>query len=435
LFLAAAIAAIFFSLPPSSFTVLTGREGGAYYAAAQEYQKIAAAKGFSLKIVPTAGSVEAPKMLEEGKGDAAFIQGGIAGQGDPAKVETLTNVFYEPVWIFYRKDLAPGDPLETLPELKGKRIDIGEAGSGTNQLARLMLADAGVDETNTTFVESSSKDALAQLDAGTVDAAFMVAAPAAKTVQAALENRKLELLSLRRAEAFARRHRFLQVLNFPEDTLDLVNDVPRNEVKLVSTVANLMITRDLHPDLVRLLTLAAVQTHQDGGLFEKRREFPNADWADIAPDQEDMAYLQRIQGGNAMFDRYLPFEAAALVDRYLLFILPFVLIVLPLLSRTPLVYGWYMNSKVNHWYKTVHRIELRTGAMQLPEIDEAIGQLDAMDEKLAHELTVSTSYMPNVYTLRGHIDYVGAQLRKRRERLTSEAFAAQASATGTPRAS
>jgi uncharacterized protein len=419
-FVIGVVAAVFLSLPPHTFTVLTGREGGAYYAAAQEYQKIAAADGFVIKIVPTAGSVEALKALEEGKGDVAFIQGGIAAQGDPAKVETLVNVFYEPVWIFYRKALAPDAPIETLPELKGKRIAVGEAGSGTNQLARLMLGDAGVAATNTTFVEGTSKDAVNQLKQGTVDAAFMVAAPSSTTVQGALEDTSLELLSLRRADAFARRHRFLNVLTFPEGTLDLVNNVPRNDVKLVSPVANLMMRKDLHPDLVRLLTIAAVQTHQGGGLFEKRFEFPNVDWADIAPDKEDMAYLERIKGGNSIFDRYLPFQFAALVDRYLLFILPFVLIALPLLSRTPLVYGWYMNSKVNRWYKTVHGIELRSGTMQLPEIDVAITQLEAMDEKLSHELTVSTSYMPNVYTLRGHVDYVITQLRKRRERLTGD---------------
>ena len=179
----AIIAAVFLSLPPHSFTVLTGREGGAYYAAAQEYQKIAAAAGFDMKIVPTAGSVEALKLLEEGKGDVAFVQGGIAGQGDPAKVATLANVFYEPVWILYRKALAPDAPIETLSEFKGKRIAVGEAGSGTNQLARLMLGDAGVDATNTTFVEGTSKDAVNQLKQGTVDAAFIVAAPSSTTVQ------------------------------------------------------------------------------------------------------------------------------------------------------------------------------------------------------------------------------------------------------------
>ena len=199
-------------------------------------------------------------------------------------------------------------------------------------------------------------------------------------------------------------------------------------IKLVSPVANLMMRKDLHPDLVRLLTIAAVQTHQNGGLFEKRFEFPNVEWADIVPEKEDMAYLERIKSGNAVFDRYLPFQFAALVDRYLLFILPFVLIALPLLSRTPLVYGWYMNSKVNRWYKTVHGIEIRTDAMQLPEIDAAITQLEAMDQKLSQELTVSTSYMPNVYTLRGHVDYVITQLRKRRERLTAEAQQATPSA-------
>ena len=48
------------SMPPRRFTILTAREGGAYYQAARAYQEIAAERGFELEIRTTSGSVETP---------------------------------------------------------------------------------------------------------------------------------------------------------------------------------------------------------------------------------------------------------------------------------------------------------------------------------------------------------------------------------------
>jgi hypothetical protein len=80
-----------------------------------------------------------------------------------------------------------------------------------------------------------------------------------------------------------------------------------------------------------------------------------------------------------------------------------------------------MRNKVTRWYKFVRGIELRVQTMQLPEIDAAINELDALGDKVARELTVSDAYMPSVYDLRTHINYVSAQLEKRRAKLAHAA--------------
>lgn len=109
--IALAIYIVASSLPPRRFTILTGREGGGYYQAALEYQRIAKEKGFDLQIRTTSGSVEALKLLEDGEAEIGFVQGGIAVDADPAVLSTMASVFYEPVWIFYRKALEEGEPL------------------------------------------------------------------------------------------------------------------------------------------------------------------------------------------------------------------------------------------------------------------------------------------------------------------------------------
>ena len=127
-----------------------------------------------------------------------------------------------------------------------------------------------------------------------------------------------------------------------------------------------------------------------------------------------MTYVERIKSGDSTLDRYLPFWIAAVVDRYLLFILPIALILLPLLGRSPLLYRAYMRNKVTRWYKIVHRIELRLDNVQHTEIEAAVAELENVDQKIAHELTVANAYMPYVYDLRTHIRYVIEQAEKRK---------------------
>lgn len=421
--LAAAIVLFIATMPPRSFTWLAGRQGGAYYMSAQAYQALAQSRGFDIEIVETAGSVEALRKLENGEGDVAFIQGGVAAQGNPEKVTTLATVDYEPLWIFYRKSLAGAAPLDSFDALRGKRIAIGEPDSGTNQLARLLLPQAGMDEEDAAFVELSSADAIAGLQSGELDAALFVSNHLAPVIQTLIADPNLELMNLRYAPALARRNRFLTVVTLPRGAFDIVGDIPRQDVELLSTRANLMVRKDFHPDLIRLLSIAAVQRHSAGGLFAEPDEFPNTVYTDLPVSREAKAYLEQVKNGDSQLDRYLPFWLAALVDRYLLFVVPLLLIVVPLLSRSPLLYQWYMRNKVTRWYKTVHRLEQRVEHMQVPEIDTAIDELEALDDKLARELTVSNSYLPSVYDLRTHIQYVTGQLQKRRARLTAVAGA------------
>ena len=149
------------SMPPTKIVWLAGRKGGAYYTGAEAYQELARERGFDIQIVETAGAVQALQLLEEGEGDVAFVQGGIAAEADPEKVSALASVAYEPLWIFYRKELAGAAPLDALDQLRGKRIAIGEANSGTNQLAKLLLQDTGLDADNATLLELPSGDAAA----------------------------------------------------------------------------------------------------------------------------------------------------------------------------------------------------------------------------------------------------------------------------------
>src|SRR5262247_3590615 len=72
-------------LPPRRLVISTGREDGAYYLYALEYQRVLASQGFKLDIQPGSGSIATLRKLATGEVDAGFVQGGTA-TADPGGV-------------------------------------------------------------------------------------------------------------------------------------------------------------------------------------------------------------------------------------------------------------------------------------------------------------------------------------------------------------
>ncbi len=409
------------TMPPRTFTILTGTQEGGYYQAALAYQRIAKEKGFDLQIRTTNGASETLVLLESGAADLGFVQSGVASAGDPSKLSTIANVFYEPVWIFYRKDAFDGKPMTRLSQAMGKRVAIGPVGSGTHDLANYFLPIAGLTPENTTFLSPSFADAAQQLEDGTADVAIFVLSDSSSLPWQLIRTPGIELMNVSRANAYAFYYPWLSELVLPEAGADVADNIPAESKHLLTTVAALIARNDLHPDLVRLMVIAAIQTHRSGGKFEKPGQFPNLELTDLPVDPDADAYMRQILGGSTDLDRYLPFWLAAIVDRYLLFVLPALLILLPLISRSPQAFQWYMRQRIVRWYRLVHEIEYRSQTMDLDQIDSELQHLDEIERTIADELTVTNSYMPQVYELRQHIDFVAGKLKERKLQLQAQA--------------
>ena len=425
------IGTILAALPPRRFTLLTGREGGAYYQAALQYQAIAKEKGFELEIRPTAGSVETLSLLEEGEAQIGFVQGGIALDADPLNLSSMASFFYEPVWVFYNPDRFD-EQLTRLTQLEDKVFAIGETGSGANHLAHEMLTANRIDLDEVDVVELNSTAAAEGLRDGSIDAALFVSAPTSSLIRELMLDPDLELMSFERATAYSAQLPYLTTVILAQGAIDLRDNIPSEDKQLVSTVANLIVSNDFHPDLLRLMTIAVVTTHERGGLFEKRFEFPNFDHADLPIGAEERAYLDCIRSGESTLDNYLPFWAAALIDRYLLFVLPIALVLVPIVSRSPVLITIYNKRKITRWYSTVRSIDRRVMAMDVAEIDQALNDLELIEQRLREQVTVSENFMADYYNLRGHIDLVQSRLSHRRAILVARPQNTPPDATDSP---
>ena len=397
--------------PPKKIVISTGSESGAYYHFAQRYAAILAKNGVTLEVRASAGSLENLERLKKDEVQVGFVQGGVVPPKDDPDAEdesgllSLGSLFYEPVWVFYRGDKA----LTRLTELKGKRIAIGQEGSGVRQLAQQLLAANDI-PAGDHLVPVAGLVAAEELQQGRIDAAFIIAAETAPVVQVLIRSPGVKLMSFAQDRAYQRRFPFLTKLTFPRGVADLVRDFPPDDIKVLAPTANLIIRDDLHPALQTLLLRTASEVHGKSGFFQDAGEFP-AYMDQMLPLSPDAA--RYFKSGPPFLQRYLPFWLAVLVDRLVVLLVPIFALLIPLLKVAPAIYNWRVRSKVFRIYGELKFLEDDLKNHFDPaRLADYRSRLDALDEE-ASVLHVPLGFTDLVYTLREHVNLVGHILDKK----------------------
>jgi len=397
--------------PPKRIVITTGGESGAYYQFAQRYAAILARDGIALEVRASAGSLENLDRLKADEGQVGFVQGGVMPPKEDPDAEddsgllSLGSMFYEPVWVFYRGERD----LTRLTDLRGKRIAIGQEGSGVRQLAQQLLA-ANEIPAGDHLVPLSGLKAAEELQQGRIDAAFIIAAENAPVVQVLLRSPGIKLMSFAQAGAYQRRFPFLTKLTFPHGVADLVRDFPPDDIKVLAPTANLIVRDDLHPALQSLLLQAASEVHGKTGFFQDQGEFP-AYKDQLLPLSPDAARYYK--SGPSFLQRYLPFWLAVLVDRLIVLLVPIFALLIPLLKVAPAIYNWRVRSKVFRCYGELKFLEDDLKNHFDPaKLGEYRLRLDDLEEE-AVQLHVPLGFTDLVYTLREHVNLVRGILDKR----------------------
>jgi TRAP transporter TAXI family solute receptor len=396
--------------PPRTIVITTGGDSGAYYQFAQRYAGILARNGIKLEVKTSAGSLENLERLKNNEAQVAFVQGGVVELPDDPDAEndsgllSLGSVFYEPVWVFYRGEKE----LNRLIDLRGKRIAIGQEGSGVRQLAQKLLA-ANEIEAGDDLVPLSGLKAAEELQQRRIDAAFIIAAEKAPVVEVLLRSPGIRVMSFAQADAYQRRFPFLTKLTLPQGVADLVRDFPPHDVTVLAPTANLIVRDDLHPALQSLLLQAASEVHGKSGFFQRAGEFPSYKDRLVPLSPEAARYFK---SGPPFLQRYLPFWLAVMVDRLFVLLLPIIALLIPLLKIAPAVYTWRVRSKVFRCYGELKFLEedLRH-RFEHAKLPEYRSRLEALDEE-ARGLHVPLAFTDLVYTLREHVNLVRQVLIK-----------------------
>ncbi len=388
--------------PPKSFAFAGGAAGGAYADFAERYRALLAKEGIALEVRTTTGALDNLRRLnaEPPTADAGFVQGGVGSEEGAPGLATLASVFFEPVWLVLRSDLA----VAKLYDLRGLRVAVGGEGSGTQVLVRQMLRANGLDASRDIAPAALGTDAaFAALGDGQIDAAFVVSARPPAALADLLAAGRHRLYSFARHEAYRLQFPFLSSVVLPAGGLDLARDLPREDTILLAPAAQLVVREDLHPALVGLLLRAAQQVHRPRQLFAPAGSFPTTNYADFEL-HEDAARL--IERGPSFAVRFLPFWAAVLAERLVVLLIPLLTLLIPLARIAPPAYRWQVRSKIFSKYKLLRRIERDLRANPPAEAKARLqGELAAL-QAAAEALRVPTSYADTLYNLRLHIRFV-----------------------------
>lgn len=403
--------------PPRVMTIAAATKGSPYYEAAERYRAVLAASGIDVRIVETRGSLDNLTQLRDPARpvDAGFVQGGLSNSAEVPSLVSLGRVSLEPVWLFY----TGTEKIERLTALTGKRVMIGPAGSGTEALARRLLAASGVTDQSATLITKELPDYVDALEKGEADAGFLVVAPEARTVKRLFASPSIHLVNLVQASAYAQRFPYLDVVELKEGVVDFARDIPPADTRMLATSTGLIVRNDLHPALASLLTQAAVAVHTpphlnangEAGVFQRAGSYPVADDQEF-PLSADAARVYK--SGAPFLQRYLPFWLATMFDRLVVMLLPILGILLPAMRFAPMLYTWRIRRRLFHWYRELMKVEhLLADETTADEIEAALKQIGRID-RAVDRMAIPLSFANQLYDLRGHIDVARARLMARR---------------------
>lgn len=388
--------------PPRHLVIATGGAEGAYHRFGQKYAELLKAEGITLEVRTTKGSVENLKLLQDEHSDVslALVQSGIA---DPQKCESLHalgSLYWEPLWIFQRGLGA----IDRLTQLRGKRVAVGPAGSGTRGIALQLLKANGIDTTHAQLIDATGNEAAEALRKGLIDAAFFVAGVDTVYIRQLLADPEIGLIELSQASAYARRFRFLSTLSIPAGgLLELQDNIPAKETVLLAPCATLVSRKSLHPALIALILNAATKVHGGGDLLTSPGEFPSALHTDLPLSEHATQFFR---SGPPVLQRLLPFWLASLVDRMKIMIIPLIMLLMPLLRAAPPLVRWRTRRKIYLWYARLRQIDRKAiQGMSVAEAQQSLEGLNTLEQQLAL-VGIPLSYMEEYYNLRLHLNLV-----------------------------
>jgi TRAP-type uncharacterized transport system substrate-binding protein len=407
--IALAVFWFFHSAPPDTITITSGAPGSAFESNAEKYRALLALKHIKLKILPSQGSLENLKRLNDPKVhvDVGFIQGGITNPPGENKLVSLGSINYEPLLVFYRSV----EPIALLSGFAGKRVAIGSAGSGTRGLALDLFALNGITpDGDIKFSDLDAGLAANALLQGKVDAIFLTGDTTSGEVMRKLQKTAdIRLFDFTQADGYTRRITYLNKLVLPQGSIDFGKNIPAHDINLVGPTVELIARPNLHPALSDMLIEAAQETNGAAGLFKRRGEFPAPIPHDFPISSDASRYYK---SGKSFLYRSLPYWLASVVNRIVVVFVPLIVILIPGVKAIPAAYKWRMQMRINRWYRELLALERSLPVEQTAsKRQKLMTQLSRIEQEV-NKMKVPTSFAGQFYDLRGNIIFVQNQVQK-----------------------
>ena len=410
--IAALFTGIWFILPqpPQTLTIATGFPDGLYSQFANHLKTELAKEKITLQIRNTGGSVDNLALINDPNSgiDLAIVQSGV---GDPVKYPellSLAGIFYEPLWVWYRQPAfaKEGGALTQLSQLQGKRISIGNDGSGTQILSNAILK---LNEINADLVKLEKlkpDEAIEKLQKGELDVAFIVAAGEAPILKKFYQIPGIRLMNFDQAEAYTRVLPYLDRIDIPRGIISIAHDQPKQDIRTIASTATLVARNDINPATVSLLLGASYDILRNYSRLQKPGQFPSSKGLDFPMDMDAEIFLRH---GPSFFYRHLPFWGAVWVERFIKILIPLLIVLIPVFTYLPAIFNLSLKVKLSRLYKILKNIEKRSNS---PD-NYLLLHTELLNlEKRIQQIKVSAMQSKEVYDLKAHVALVRHQLEK-----------------------
>ena len=226
--------------PPRTIVITSGTPGSSFETYAMKYRQILARNGVTLKVLPSQGSLENLKRLQDSvvRVDVGFVQGGVTNGSNHRKLVSLGSVAYQPLMVFHRGT----NSLSLLSELAGQRLAIGPDGSGTRSLALILLGLNGIHPGGaTTLLDLEGETAAKALLESAVDAVFLMGdSTSPQVMRQLLLTPGIQILNFTQADGYVRRITYLNKLELPKGSIDFGKIFPTQDIYLLGPTVELL---------------------------------------------------------------------------------------------------------------------------------------------------------------------------------------------------
>lgn len=243
-------------------TIATGGTTGPYFAIGNGMAQILDDQLIQTRasVRSTGGGVENIDLLTSHQVELGFIMADIAsfafdGRKDviPVKdsgrdLRTITALYPNYVHVI---TLDPS--LKNIQDLRGKKVGVGDVGSGTEVNARTILQAHGISYRDIDPNHLSYKESVAELRNGSIDAAFLTSGLPNPAIESLLETHQVFFIPIpeEKVKEIAQSFPFYSSDVIPEGTYQ------NQEAIATATITNLLLTRaDLPEDLIYEITKA-----------------------------------------------------------------------------------------------------------------------------------------------------------------------------------
>ena len=339
-------------LPPRHLAIAAGPTGSGYDNGARRYARILARHRVQLEVRNAAGAVEDLELLREPASgvQAAVTAFGVTRPSDTDSFYSLGGIFDAPVFIFYRA----AEPITRFAQFRGKRLAIGMPGTALRALfLQVLEATDGLDG-STHLVDLDRAEAVDALIAGEIDVAVFPSELDGVLLQRALGAPGLRLMNVAQAEAIAKTVPGLKHVVLWRGLISLSRDIPDTDIDLIASRNRLVVRKELHPALQYLLLEAMREVHSAPGPFNRLGEFPAEQPNDLPLSPTAEAFYR---SGPTFWQRYTSFWLTSLLNRIVFFVIPVVVVLIPVLGFASRLYRWLYVRRLHQLHRALGNLE------------------------------------------------------------------------------